>query len=268
MGWYDYGPRRDAVTVAELRAKAERKIKRLQEKGQQLQPVRIEGRTISRSFWGKAWCTNLERYSDFSNRLPRGRRYVVHGTVIDLRIETGRVQGLVVGSSLYEVDIRIAPLNADQWTGILEQCRGSIQTLVELLRGEISAAVMQIVTREGSGLFPSPSEIQLECTCPDWADMCKHVAAVLYGVGARLDENPALLFTLRDVDPAELVDRAADSALVYGELKVESRLKTNDLSAVFGIHIEEIEGDPPALSPSLFKRPPRTAGRRKTRSGT
>jgi len=69
---------------------------------------------------------------------------------------------------------------------------------------------MDRVCREGDGLFPSPAEIKLSCSCPDWADMCKHVASALYGVGARLDQKPQLLFVLRGVDENELIAGAGN----------------------------------------------------------
>jgi hypothetical protein len=171
--------------------------------GRTLSPVEVRGRKIATTFWGDAWCSNLEAYSDFANRLPRGRTYVRNGSVIDLQIERGRVRALVSGTSLYEVAIGMQPLPRPRWTRIKTQCAGQITSLVELLRGSLSDSVMEIVTRKGEGLFPSPREISLSCSCPDWATMCKHVAATLYGVGARLDRAPELLFTLRCVDPGD-----------------------------------------------------------------
>ena len=165
----------------------------------------IEGRTIAKTFWGKSWCANLERYSDFENRLPRGRTYVRNGSVLDLQIAKGEVAAMVAGSELYKVKIAIAPVKQARWKAICRDCAGAINSLVELLQGRLAKGVMDRVCREGDGLFPSPREIKLSCSCPDWADMCKHVAAVLYGVGARLDEKPQLLFVLRGVDENELL---------------------------------------------------------------
>src|SRR5438477_11914218 len=102
---YDRWPR--YVPVKERRAKAVRELARLTKKGEKASPVVIEGRTIAESFWGKSWCENLERYSDFCNRLPRGRTYVRNGSVVDLRIEKGRVRAFVSGSELYEVEVTI-----------------------------------------------------------------------------------------------------------------------------------------------------------------
>jgi uncharacterized Zn finger protein len=159
----------------------------------------------SRSFWGKAWCDNLERYSDFANRLPRGRTYVSNGSVIDLQIERGRVEALVSGSKIYKVRIDITVAAPARWMAICADCAGSIGSLVELLQGKLSKHVMERVCREADGLFPAPREIKMSCSCRDWAGMCKHVAATLYGVGARLDSQPDLLFRLRGVDREDMV---------------------------------------------------------------
>ena len=168
-------------------------------------PVVIEGRTIAKTFWGKAWCDNLERYSDYANRLPRGRTYVRNGSVIDLQIAPGEIKALVSGSEIYKVTVKVAPVSKARWKSICTDCAGAIDSLVELLQGRFSKGVMERVCQQRSGLFPSPDEIKLSCSCPDWADMCKHVAAVLYGIGARLDQQPELLFRLHKVDEKELI---------------------------------------------------------------
>ena len=167
--------------------------------------MKVEGRKIANSFWGKSWCENLERYSDFASRLPRGRSYVRNGSVVDLKIGEGEVAAKVCGSELYTVKIKVTPVKAPQWRAICRDCAGSIDSLVELLQGRFAKSVMERVCSKGDGLFPAPDEIKLSCSCPDWADMCKHVAAALYGVGARLDEKPELLFVLRNVDEKELL---------------------------------------------------------------
>ena len=191
MSYYGFRP---YVPVAKRRALAAREVEKLKKKGRVITPVTIEGRTIARNFWGKAWCENLERYSDFENRLPRGRTYVRNGSVVDLQIERGQVRAMVSGSDIYEVKIDIATVASSRWKAICADCACSIGSLVELLQGKLSKNVMERVCREGDGLFPAPSEIKMSCTCPDWADMCKHVAATLYGAGARLDAAPDLLF--------------------------------------------------------------------------
>jgi uncharacterized Zn finger protein len=200
--------------------------------------VTIEGRVIAKSFWGRAWGDNLERYSDFENRLPRGRTYVRNGSVIDLQIARGTVEALVSGSEIYRVKIDIAVSAAERWRSICRDCAGSVGSMVELLQGKLSKNVMERVCREADGLFPAPSEIKMSCSCPDWAGMCKHVAATLYGVGARLDSDPDLLFALRGVDRAELVSNVgADLPLTRAAAASERVLADDDVAALFGIDI-------------------------------
>ena len=170
-----------------------------------MSPVAIEGRKIARTFWGEAWCDNLERYSDYANRLPRGRTYVRNGSVVDLQVGPGRVTALVSGSTMYDVKVTVGPVPRARWSAICKDCSGAIDSLVELLQGRFSKGVMTRLCEEKTGLFPSPKDILFTCSCPDWASMCKHVAAVLYGIGARLDHQPELLFTLRKVDQQDLI---------------------------------------------------------------
>ena len=234
FGWHPY------VSVAEKRRQAERKLAKLRKQGHSVAPVRIEGRTIAKSFWGKSWCTNLERYSDYANRVPRGRTYVRNGSVVDLQIAKGKVTAMVAGSSLYKINITIAPAAAARWKAICRDCAGTIDSLVELLQGRLAKGVMDRVCREGDGLFPSPEEIKLSCSCPDWADMCKHVAAALYGVGARLDEKPQLLFVLRGVDENELLAHAGqDLSLTRATSSAANVLDHGDVAALFGLEMAE-----------------------------
>ncbi|MBI4405164.1 MAG: hypothetical protein HY537_13465, partial [Deltaproteobacteria bacterium] len=178
---YYYGGWPPYVPVAEKRARAQAKIARLRKKGKSIEPVEINGHAITATFWGKAWCKNLESYSDYSNRLPRGRTYVRNGSVIDLQISNGKISALVQGSSLYEVEITIRPIEPARWNSLVKQCSGQIASLVELLQGKLSTNIMKIMTDPQAGLFPAPKQISLKCSCPDWAEMCKHVAATLYG---------------------------------------------------------------------------------------
>jgi uncharacterized Zn finger protein len=246
--WHAYVP------VAEKRRQAERKLAKLKKQGRSVAPVRIEGRTITKSFWGKSWCVNLERYSDYENRLPRGRTYVRNGSVIDLQIAKGEISAMVAGSELYQIKIAIAPVTRARWKSICRDCAGTVDSLVELLQGRLAKGVMDRVCREGDGLFPSPTEIKLLCSCPDWADMCKHVAAVLYGVGARLDEKPQLLFVLRDVDENEMLASAGqDSPLTRAAPGAAKVLDESDVAALFGLEMAET---PPTPNPG-FKIPKR-----------
>jgi uncharacterized Zn finger protein len=262
MGWYDYGYR-PYVSVAQRRAKAMREVDKLKKKGQTITPVKPQGFKIATTFWGKAWCDNLEAYSDFANRLPRGRAYIRNGSVVDLEIEPGKLTALVSGSELYEVKIRIKPLEKKNWQCIRGQCAGQIGSLVELLQGRLSKGVMEVVTRQDGGLFPRPSEIELDCSCPDWADMCKHVAAVLYGVGTRLDQQPELLFTLRKVDHLELI-AAAGAPAVNVAATAAPTIAADDLADVFGIELDELPKAKSVAEPR--NKPKRTA--RRARPGT
>ena len=231
----DYKP---YVPVAKRRAQAAREVAKRVKKGQAVSPVRIEGRTIASTFWGKAWCTNLESYSDFANRLPRGRTYVRNGSVVHLKIDKGRIEALVSGSELYDVQIDIAALPKPAWQALKEQCAGKIGSLVELLQGKLSNAVMELVTDRDEGLFPKPKEIKMRCSCPDYAGMCKHLAAVMYGVGNRLDSSPELLFVLRGVDHQELIEQAIPTAPIEARRSAPT-IATDDLGAIFDIEIDD-----------------------------
>lgn len=240
MSRYDYYGFRPYVPVAKRRANAEQHATKLaKQEGRTLQPVKIEGRKIATTFWGTAWCENLERYSDFANRLPRGRTYVRNGSVIDLQIRAGRVEAIVSGSEIYTVKIDIARLNKADWTRIKADCAASIDSLMDLLAGRFSNGVMNRLTRTEDGLFPRPQEIKIACSCPDWATLCKHAAAVLYGVGAHLDRRPELLFLLRDVDHNDLVTEAvAEGNLETALSGSENGLAGEDLGAMFGIELD------------------------------
>jgi uncharacterized Zn finger protein len=233
-GWRPYVP------VAQRRAQATKAMDKLRKKGTTLQPVAIAGRTIANTFWGKSWCEHLEKFSDYANRLPRGRTYVRNGSVCHLDVQSGKIAAKVSGSSLYDVNISIEKLPPAKWKNVKQRCAGRVGSMLELLQGRLSDQVMAVVTDQTDGLFPQPKEIDLDCSCPDWADMCKHVAAVLYGVGARLDEKPDLLFLLRGVDHAELVGaEAAKSVVSRTPAKKGLRLDEGSLSQVFGIDLAD-----------------------------
>jgi uncharacterized Zn finger protein len=245
MSWGYYGFR-PYVPVAERRAKAARELAKLAKKGgTAASPVLLDGRKIAATFWGKAWCDNLEAYSDYENRLPRGRTYVRNGSVVDLQVSKGNVSARVSGSELYKIDIKIKPLAPSLWKSIQTECAGKIDSLIELLQGKLSSAVMEIVTRRERGLFPTPKEIDLDCSCPDWADLCKHVAASLYGVGARLDQHPELLFVLRGVDPTDLISRAsAAEAVRQTAARGAPAMSESEVADVFGIELEPRSASP------------------------
>ena len=233
-GWRPY------VSVAERRRNAMREIEKRRKQGNPVAPVTIAGRMIAKTFWGKSWCENLERYSDYANRLLRGRTYVRNGSVVDLRIGPGSIQALVSGSDLYEVTLKIAPVGRQRWKSICEDCAGAIDSLVELLQGRFSKGVMERICRQSQGLFPSPAEIKLSCSCADWAGMCKHVAAVLYGVGARFDHEPELLFRLREVDEKDLIVKAGKALPLAKRAPAAAKmLGGEDLSDIFGLDMAQ-----------------------------
>ena len=238
MDYYDYYGFKPYVSVGARRARAARELATLQKKGRKIAPIVIEGRTIARTFWGEAWCDNLDRYSDFANRLPRGRTYVRNGSVVDLQVGAGSVTALVSGSTMYDVKVTVGPVSRARWSAICKDCSGAIDSLVELLQGRFSKGVMTRLCEEKAGLFPSPKEILFTCSCPDWASMCKHVAAVLYGIGARLDHQPELLFTLRKVDQQELIAKAGSDLSKKGRRPGGAKvLASDDLSEMFGIEM-------------------------------
>lgn len=207
MSKYWQTPTYSQLSVEELRQKAEESAKKAESKGRHMEPVIVEGRAIAKSWWGQAWCNNLERYADYGSRLDRGKRYVRIGSVIDLRISSGKINARVQGrrKSPYKVEIRISPLKEASCQEIMESCANQIENLEALAAGDFPQELQTLFTKE-HGLFPSPQEISFHCSCPDWAIMCKHVAAVLYGIGHRLDENPFLFFTLRGIDISKFID--------------------------------------------------------------
>ncbi|MEI8340573.1 MAG: SWIM zinc finger family protein [Verrucomicrobiota bacterium] len=245
MSWYSFRP---YVSVAERRAKAANEAAKMAKKGIRLSPIEIKGRTIAATFWGKAWCKHVESFSDYSNRLPRGRTYARNGSVIDLQIEPQKITAQVMGSSLYKQTITVAPIDETRWKTIKETCSGRIDSLVELLQGRLSDAVMTVITDRDRGLFPHPSEIKMDCSCPDWAGLCKHLAAVFYGIGARLDHQPELLFTLRRADHSELITEAVSAKAIPDT--GAATLDSASLADVFGIDIDTTrEPDAPQPTP-------------------
>ncbi len=247
-GWAPY------VTVAERKAKALKQMEKLKKKGVKVQPVELSGRKIAASFWGKGWCDHMESFSDYANRLPRGRSYVRNGSVCHLEIKGGQIDAIVSGSELYKVAITITPLKSIKWESVKRSCSGRIGSLIDLLRGKLDHGVMEVVTDRKEGLFPLPGEMKFDCDCPDWAGMCKHVAAVLYGVGARLDNSPEMLFVLRGVNHEELVDVTAAITDVAKSGSSRRRIASSGISDVFGI---EFADSVPSVEPSDLpaKRP-------------
>ncbi|HUW64584.1 MAG TPA: SWIM zinc finger family protein [Spirochaetia bacterium] len=242
MSYYDYPV---YVSVAEKKARAQKSIEKLRKKSPDITPIMIQGRKLARTWWGIAWNDNLESYSDYANRIGRGRSYVRHGAVLDLKISAGKIAALVQGSVAkpYTICIEIQALSKNTWETITKACEGKIDSLQELIEGKFPKGLAELFTARGEGLFPAPKEISLKCSCPDWAIMCKHVAAVLYGVGARLDENPALFFVLRNVNIDELVSKViaqkSESLLGKSGRRSSRVIDDDDIGAMFGIDMEE-----------------------------
>ena len=265
MSYYDGFP--EYVPVAEKRARAQKSIENLRKKNPDIAPVVINGRKLARTWWGKAWNDNLERYSDYANRIGRGRSYVRHGAILDLKIASGKITALVQGSEKkpYIIDITIQAMDKLTWKTITKACEGKIDSLQELLDGKFPKTLSELFMEKGKGLFPAPKQISLKCSCPDWAVMCKHVAAALYGVGVRLDEDPKLFFALRDVNIEELVSTAIaekSETLLKKSARKSSRVLDNDnISAMFGIDMDmstDVVTDVPAKEKSPTSRRART----------
>ncbi len=264
------------VRVADKRRKAERKLKQLMKKNPRIKPVVIEGRALATTWWGKSWNRNLERYADYENRIGRGRSYVRHSAVLDLQVAPGKVNALVQGSASkpYEVQVKIKKISPGNWKNIKKACEGKFDSLKKLLSGKFPKAFERLFTEKGKGLFPTPKEIEFSCSCPDWATMCKHVAATLYGIGARLDEYPGLFFKLRQVRVENLVSQAVTETsrdlLEKATIKTARVLEDTDLSDVFGIDLDMSDAPPVSTQASQKaatgkrKRPETAAGKKKT----
>jgi len=264
------------VPVAEKKAKAARKLKQLRKKNPAMQPIVLEGRAIATTWWGKSWNLNLERYADYSNRIGRGRSYVRHGAVLDLQIGGGQVKSLVQGSRAkpYQVTIKIKGITKAIWQNMKAACAGKLDSLPELLNGKFPKALGEVFTAQGRGLFPSPQEIDFDCSCPDWAYMCKHVAATLYGIGTRLDDDAGLFFKLRKVKIDDLIQQTLKDQsyqlLEKAEQLSVGRIAESDLAGMFGIEMEDgLELDFPKTAEKAAgsrKKSPKAAKPAKTKS--
>jgi uncharacterized Zn finger protein len=248
MGWGNWSGFAPYVSKAQKIRQAEKARAALAKKGIILEPVIINCRDITRTWWGKTWAQNLERYADYSNRIPRGRSYVRTGAVLDLKISQNTITALVSGSCAqpYKINIGIASLNKNAENALMEKSRSSLASMQSLLAGEFPTDLKEEFFKQGTGLFPSPNEIKLNCSCPDWADMCKHVAAALYGTAARLDEKPELFFLLRGIKiddfVGKMVKQESEKMLKKSKAKTERVLTGNaaDMSSLFGIQMESV----------------------------
>ncbi len=254
--YYGYGGFRPYVSVGDRLAKAAKQAKQVAKKqGREPAPVKITARGMATTYWGKAWCANLERYSDYSNRLPRGRTYARNGSVVDLQIKKGAIEAIVAGSEVYKITITIETLSKPHWTRIKSECSQSIASLLDLMQGRFEEGVMQRLAHPTEGLFPHPKEIRMRCSCPDSAGLCKHLAAVLYCVGNRLDSSPEMLFTLRNVDHLELVSQAMAEGNLASTLDAgdNGSLAGSDLGEIFGIDLDP--GTAPPEPTRKLKKP-------------
>lgn len=247
--WWSY---QDAK---QQKQQVQREIAKRQKRGEKFEalPAPAGQKKLCTTFWGLAWCRNLESYQDYESRLPRGRSYLRQGNVYNLEIEPGKLSAVVAGSELYDTSITIQPLPKKQWQQIVKSSSGQVGSMLDLLAGKLGDGLMKVLTDPNGGLFPKPKEIRFDCSCPDFADMCKHVSAVLYGVGVLLDTKPEMLFTLRGVDQAELLSSASSAAIT--DLSTDAGdLAGADLSAIFGIDLgAEETPEPPAPKKAVKK---------------
>jgi uncharacterized Zn finger protein len=220
------------------KARLQREIAKREKRGERFEVLEAPAgnKKLCTTFWGQAWCRNLESYQAYESRLPRGRSYLRQGKVYNLAIEAGTISAVVAGSELYETSIHIQPLPPPRWQSLVKAGAGQVGSMLDLLAGKLGDDLMGLLICPDQGLFPEPKEIRFDCSCPDYVDMCKHVSAVLYGVGVKLDAQPELLFTLRQVNQAELLSDASATALT--DLSSgPAELAGTDLSALFGIDL-------------------------------
>ncbi len=242
MSWNNYGRFPKYISVAERKANIAKKAAKLKKKNKSLLPIVVEGRMLVKTYWGKSWVKNIESYADYAYRLERGRSYVRHGAVLDLKIYSGSVEAIVSGTRNYTVKIIISTVTSELWKKLIRECSGKVNSLIELLQGKLSEHIMTIIAQPGGGLFPKSKEIEFTCSCPDYAYMCKHVAAALYGIGIRLDTSPELLFQLRQVDHAELINKVTDNIDLGSVAMANQNVIDGDLSDIFGVEIAPTPG--------------------------
>lgn len=230
-GFYSY------TSVADKQRKAQKYIQKMEKSGIVLHPIEENSKPGS-TWWGKAWNQNMTRYADLENRVSRGHSYVRNGFVLDMTIEKGVVKALVAGSSStpYSVKVLFDVLTESELCKVNEICGQRIDSLEDLIFGrfpkDLGESFLDL-------LFPSPSAIHFSCSCPDSAYMCKHIAAVIYGIGVRLDEDPLLLFSLRGIDSATLIRSSLESrtkTLLANASKPSDRiLDQSEVSKLFGL---------------------------------
>lgn len=237
--YWNSGIRYSQPTTSELKKRSAESIRREKGKGSALEPVCVTGRTIAKNWWGQAWCSNLEQYADYASRLDRGKRYIRTGAVLDLKIETGKIRAKVQGTrkTPYKIEIRISPLSEEKCQEIIKKCSRKIENLENLLSGTFPEELKELF-QGNNGLFPEPKEISFNCSCPDWALLCKHVAAALYGVGVRLDNNPALFFQLRGINMDHFIDVTLANkveTMLENAGNFSSRIIEGNVDSLFGV---------------------------------
>ena len=233
--YYDYS----YTTMDDLKRLAKKSTERLTKKGLILEPVHLVGNKIAKNWWGISWIDNLEKYSDYINRLPRGKKYLKSDCILDLKIKKGRIDAIVQGSSSkpYEVCVHIKVLNKEKIEDIVQLCENKIESIENLINGKFPDTLKEVFIGK-NGLFPSPNEIEFDCSCPDYASLCKHVASVLYAIGAKFDTDPRLFFELRGIDVNQFIKKAVDNSiekLLVEKKKSERVIAEEDMDRLFGI---------------------------------
>lgn len=228
------------ISISDQKAMALKSKKRLEKNlNRSLEPIILASTKLATSWWGKMWNTNLERYAEYSNRIGRGKTYVKNELVIDLQIEESKVFAYVQGKRRdpYQIAIYIDPTKPGLIEQIKEKCQGKLDTVEELLEGKFSKEISSIFMIQGAGLFPEPKEIKFRCSCPDYTSCCKHVSAVLYGIGSKLDVNPLLFFTLRGIN---LDDFLKDVIISKTENILDKGIKCKSKRIIDNANIEDL----------------------------
>jgi uncharacterized Zn finger protein len=181
-------------------------------------PWRAKGRRpFGETWWAKAWIEALEHRARLdSNRLPRGRTYARTGAVGEMRLSPGQITAPVQGSRAtpYRVTIVISQFSAAEWERVLESLAAEIGHVAALVDGELPPSIADDVRSVGLDLLPGPGDLNCHCSCPDWAEPCKHAAAVCYLVADSLDTDPFGILLLRGRSRKEILQalRARRSA--------------------------------------------------------
>jgi uncharacterized Zn finger protein len=165
------------------------------------------------SWWAQRWIAVLESFN-IGGRLARGRNYARRGQVLSIDIGKGCVEARVQGSrpAPYAVSIKVRPLSPAEWKRLAGQLSTQAIFLAKLLAGEMPRDIETAFRGAGLSLFPEKAtELSTECSCPDWSNPCKHVAAVYYLLGEDFDRDPFLIFRLRGVDRGEFLEMLGQS---------------------------------------------------------